>query len=195
MGGTPSCSMDMLTRSLLLALTLSLPLLCQAPQATSDHKRLARQVGVWDAALEYLDFNTGRPARSKGTSVRKQPLGPLWLVDSFQAEVMGMPFQGMGTTGYDPAKQKLVGTWVDSMTPSLLVVEGSWDAAGKVMTLSGTGVGQDGEPAKTTLRTTVKSDDEHVFEMFTQLPDGKDVKLMTITYTRRTRALDKVRDR
>lgn len=195
MRGTPARTMDMLTRSLLLALTLSVPLLGQAPQATPDHQRLARQVGVWDAALEYLDFNTGRPARSKGTSVRKQPLGPLWLVDSFQAEVMGMPFKGMGTTGYDPAKKKLVGTWVDSMTPSLLVVEGSWDAAGKVMTLSGTGVGQDGEPARTTLRTTVKHDDEHVFEMFTQLPDGKDVKLMTITYTRRTRALDQVRDR
>lgn len=195
MRGTPARSMDMLTRSLLFALALSVPVLSQAPQATPDHQRLARQVGVWDAALEYLDFNTGRPARSKGTSVRKQPLGPLWLVDSFQAEVMGMPFKGMGTTGYDPAKKKLVGTWVDSMTPSLLVVEGSWDAAGKVMTLSGTGVGQDGEPARTTLRTTVRSDDEHVFEMFTQLPDGKDVKLMTITYTRRTRALDQVRDR
>jgi len=99
----------------------------------------------------------------------------------------------MGTTGYDPVKKKLVGTWIDSMTPSLLVVEGAWDEDGKVMTLSGTGVGQDGEPARTTLVTTVRSDDEHVFEMFSQMPDGEDVKLMTITYTRRARALDRVR--
>lgn len=179
----------------LLALTLTSVVTAQLPQATRQHKLLARQVGVWDAQLDYLDFNTGKPARSKGVSTRQQPLGPLWLVDRFQAQMMGMPFKGMGTTGYDPQKKKMVGTWIDSMTPSLMVIEGNWDEQGKVLTMSGTGVGQDGEPAKTTLVTTVRSDDEHVFEMFSQLPNGEDVKLMTITYTRRTRALDKVRGR
>ena len=58
---------------------------------------------------------------------------------------------------------------------------------------SGTGTGVDGEPAKTTLKTTIHGRDKHVFEMFTQMPDGEDMKMMTITYTRRTRKMDEVR--
>lgn len=177
----------------LLALALAAPVAAQMPQPTKQHKMLAHQVGIWDAKLEYLDFATGKPATSKGVSIRKLPLGSFWLVDNFQADMMGMPFKGMGTTGYDPQKKKLVGTWIDSMTPSLMVVEGNFDEEGKVMTLSGMGVGMDGTPAKTTLKTTVHGKDKHVFEMFTQMPDGKDMKMMTITYTRRTRKMDEVR--
>ena len=40
--------------------------------------KLAEQAGVWNAEVVYLDFNTGKPATSKGTSIRKQPLGALW---------------------------------------------------------------------------------------------------------------------
>jgi hypothetical protein len=178
---------------LLASLTLVASLTAQTLQPTKQHRKLAEQAGVWNAEVVYLDFNTGKPATSKGTSIRKQPLGALWLVDSFQANMMGVPFKGMGTTGYDPIKKKMVGTWIDSMTPSLMVIEGNWDEAGKVLTMSGIGPGEDGEPVKTTLVTTVHSVDEHVFEMFTETPDGEDMKMMTITYTRRTRQMDKVR--
>lgn len=180
-------------QALLLALTFAAPLAAQMPQPTKQHKMLAMQVGTWNAKMEYLDFNTGKMTTSKGVSIRKQPLGSFWLIDNFQADMMGMTFKGMGVTGYDPQKKKLVGTWVDSMTPSLMVIEGNFDEAGKVMTMSGMGVGADGKPAKTTLKTTVHDKDKHVFEMFTQMPDGKDMKMMTITYTRRVRVMDEVR--
>jgi hypothetical protein len=177
----------------LFLLLATAPVAAQLPSMTKEHKLLAKQAGRWDAEMEYLDFETGKPARSKGISIRRQPLGGFWLIDNFQAEMMGMQFKGMGTTGYDPLKKKLVGTWIDSMTPSLMVVEGGWDKDRKVMTLSGMGVGQDGKPSRTTLKTTVHSDDRHVFEMFSQMPDGNDVKVMEITYTRRKRELDAVR--
>ena len=177
----------------LLALTFAAPLAAQMPQPTKQHKMLAMQVGTWDAKMEYLDFETGKPTTSKGVSIRKMPLGSFWLIDNFQADMMGMPFKGMGITGYDPEKKKLVGTWIDSMTPSLMVIEGNFDGEGKVMTMSGMGVGMDGKPAKTTMKTTVHGKDKHVFEMFSSMPDGKDMKLMTITYTRQVRKLDEVR--
>ena len=182
-------------KTALLALVLASGLTAQLTQPTEQHKMLAKQVGVWDASLEYLDFNTGEMAKSKGTSSRQQPLGPLWLVDRFQAQVMGMPFKGMGTTGYDPQKKKMVGTWIDSMTPSLMVIEGNWDEDGKVLTMSGMGPGEDGEPVKTTLVTTMHSTDKHVFQMFAETPGGEDMLMMTITYSKRTRTLDKVRGR
>ncbi|MCK5944251.1 MAG: DUF1579 domain-containing protein [Planctomycetes bacterium] len=183
----------MKTLSTFLTFAILAPLAAQEmPQPTKQHKMLAEQVGIWDAKMDMIDFTTGQPAQSKGTSVRKMPLGEFWLLDHFEADMMGMPFKGMGVTGYDPEKKKMVGTWIDSMTPSLMVIEGNWDKAGKVLTMSGQGVGMDGKPAKTTLITTVHGKDKHVFEMFTEMPDGKDVKLMTITYTRKARKMDKV---
>ena len=58
-----------------------------------------------------------------------------WTVSLFESEFMGMPFRGRSTLGYDPQKKKWVGTWVDSMSPSMFVMEGGYDAAGKVLTM------------------------------------------------------------
>lgn len=177
----------------LVSLALALPIVAQEmPQPGPEHKKLTSQVGTWSAELSYMGED-GQQTKSKGVSVRKAPLGGFWLIDNFQADMMGMKFRGQGTTGYDPAKKKYVGTWVDSMTPSLMVIEGNFDKTGKILTMEGMGQGFDGKPAKTRLVTTEKDKNTHVFEMFTQMPDGKFMKTMTITYTRQVRKMDKVR--
>jgi hypothetical protein len=35
----------------------------------------------------------------------------------------------MGSTGFDPMKGKYVGTWIDSMSPTMMVLEGDFDAS------------------------------------------------------------------
>ena len=35
-----------------------------------------------------------------------------------------MEFHGQGQTGYDPNKKKYVGTWVDSISPTIMIMEG-----------------------------------------------------------------------
>lgn len=185
----------MKTLSSLLALVLALPVAAQEggmPGPGPQHKKLAAQVGTWKAELEYMG-ETGEMEKSTGVSVRKQPLGGFWLIDNFQANMMGMQFRGQGTTGYDPAKKKYVGTWVDSMTPSLMIIEGNYDKTGKILTMEGMGQGFDGKPALTRLVWTDKDKNTQKFEMFTKLPDGKFMKTMTITYTRQVRKMDKVR--
>jgi hypothetical protein len=180
---------------LALAAALALPLCGQdhAPQGpTPRHAKLAQQVGTWTAQLEYQGMD-GKPTKSSGTSVRKQPLGGFWLIDNFEANLMGQKFRGQGTTGYDPIKKKYVGTWIDSMSPSLMVIEGNYDKAGKVLTMEGMGVDPLGQPSKARLVTTIKDQNTHVFEMFSQGPDGKFAKTMTITYQRRVRKMDRVR--
>ena len=98
---------------------------------------------------------------------------------------MGQPFQGHGVTGYDPVKKKYVGTWIDSMSPSLMMLEGSFDKASRVLTMKGMGVGVDGQPAMHSMVSTLLGPDKHTFEMYVPGADGKDMKVMTITYTRR----------
>lgn len=183
------------TARLLPALILATAASAQIRQASPQHTQLAQLVGVWDAAVEYVDVRTGKPARATGTSVQRQPLGSFWLVNNFEASLMGAPFRCMRTTGYDPVKEKLVGTWIDSMTPGMTVLEGSWDKRHKVMTLAGAGMDRRGRAAKVRLVTSILSDDQHVSEVFMKAQGGKDTKTMTITFTRRNRKMDKVRDR
>ena len=54
---------------------------------------------------------------SKGIEKNELLKGGLWLISRFEGEVVGTPFTGIGTFGYDPAEKKYVGTWVDTMTP------------------------------------------------------------------------------
>ena len=44
--------------------------------------------------------------------------GGLWVASTFQGDFGGMTFEGRGQFGYDPAKKKYVGTWIDSMSPA-----------------------------------------------------------------------------
>ena len=86
------------------------------------------------------------PIESKGTEKNELLQGGMWLVSRFEGEMVGMPFTGVGTFGYDPIEKKYVGTWVDSMTPHLMIMKGDYDAATKTMT--STGEGRDARPAK-----------------------------------------------
>ena len=65
--------------------------------------------------------------------------------------------------------------------------------AGKVLTMTGMGMGHDMKPAKHRMTTTLHGKDKHVFEMYVTGSDGQEMKTMTITYTRRAPKLDKVK--
>jgi hypothetical protein len=51
--------------------------------------------------------------------------------------MMGMPFEGLGTTAYDNARKVWTSTWVDNMSTAILTMEGKWDDATKSMTSTG----------------------------------------------------------
>ena len=173
--------------SALITLTLALPIAAQGmpemPKPTKEHQKLAVRAGSWDASIESMG-PTGSMEKSKGKSVAKVAYGGFWLVEDFKAEFMGMKFQGQGMTGYDPVKGKYVGTWVDSMSPYLMTLEGNFDDTGKILTMTGMGMGMDGKMAKHRLVTHEKNANHAVMEMFVTGPDGKEMKAMTINYTR-----------
>jgi Protein of unknown function (DUF1579) len=172
----------MTIRSLAAALVtlLAAPLFAQdMPKPGPEHQKLHANAGTWDAAIDSMG------QKSTGVSENKVTLGGFWLVDHFTGEFGGMKFEGRGFTGYDPIKGKYVGTWFDSMSPSMMVLEGSYDAAGKVLTMTGMGVGMDGKPAMHRMVTTHTGADTMEFEMFVTGADGKETPMMKISYTRR----------
>jgi hypothetical protein len=148
------------------------------------HKAIADMAGTWDAEVTMYWGPT--PAKSKGVSENRLVLGGRWVEQRFKSEMMGQPFEGLGYTGYDNFKKKYVGTWMDNMTTAVMVTEGTFDAAGKVMTSTST---MDdvatGKPTTVRMTTTVMDADNHHFEMFGPGPDGKEMKQMEIHYRRR----------
>jgi hypothetical protein len=172
------------TAALVSLLAAAVPALAQMPPpppSGPEHEMLRRDVGVWDATIEMFGPPGAPPMVSKGTETVTM-LGPFWQVGDFKAEMFGQPFEGKGITGYDPAKKKYVGTWVDTISTSISTVEGTYDAAKRTMTGTMEGVGPDGAMTKTKQTTEWTDADTRVFTMYA--PDGA-TPMMKISYKRR----------
>jgi hypothetical protein len=151
----------------------------ESPKPGPEHEKIKELAGTWDAVMKMGD------AESKGTMVWKVDLGGLWLTSEFQGEFGGEKFTGKGFDSYDPIKKKYVGVWVDSMSTSPMVSEGTYDKAGKVLTMTGEGPGMDGKPTKYKMTTEHKDKDTLFWTMYMPGEDGKDTPMFTITYKRR----------
>jgi hypothetical protein len=153
---------------------------------TAEHKILASEEGTWDAVVKSFEGGPGaEPTISKGTEVNTLLPGGLWLVSKFEGEFGGVKFEGRGQFGYDPNKKKYVGTWIDSMQPTMSLLEGEYDAKTKTMTYIGEGTGPDGKTKyDQRMVTTTKSEGSRVFTLYMKI-DKNEMKLLEITYTKR----------
>jgi len=146
------------------------------PKPGPEHEMLKKLEGTWDATTKAGGME------SKGTMTYKMALGGLWLMSKFEGDFAGTKFEGHGMDSYDPMKKKFVGVWVDSMSASPLVMEGTYDKEKKAITMVGEGPGMDGKPAKYKTVSEMKDDDNVVFNLY--MGDGKE-PMMTITYKRK----------
>lgn len=152
------------------------------PKPGPEHAHLKTAEGTWDVTVE-----TPGQTPVKGTSVMKMAMNDFWLVDRFSCDWNGAKFEGHGGTGYDPIKKKYVSTWIDNMSPALTVTEGTFDPQTKILTMTGDGCNEKGEPVKVRTLTIHKDANTVVFEMYHKGADGKEAKVMTITYLRKKR--------
>jgi hypothetical protein len=155
---------------------------------TAEHEILAADVGTWDATIKTFMGGPGsEPSVSKGVEVNELMAGGLWILSRFEGTFGPAKFEGRGQFGYDPVKKKYVGTWVDSMSPTLSVLEGNYDAKTRTMTYVGDGYDPD-HKAKYTQKmvTTTKDDGTRVFSLYMKFEgEPSEAKFMEITYTKR----------
>ncbi len=113
-----------------------------------EHAWLQRFVGEWASESEAI-FAPGQPAlRSTGLE-RTRSIGGIWIIAEHTGDApTGEPVTSVMTLGYDPKKNKVVGTWIDSTTSHLWALEGSLDLAANTLTLEAEGPGF-ADPAKT----------------------------------------------
>jgi hypothetical protein len=120
-----------------------------------------------------------------GSATRKVILDGRVMVEELSSSMMGMPFKGQGMHGYDNVTGKHWSTWVDSMSTGLMVSEGTCDAQG-ACTFTGTYNDAVTKGPKTLRMTSRWSNPTtQVFEMYGPGPDGKEMKMMEITYNKK----------
>lgn len=148
----------------------------EGPKPGPEHDELKKLVGTWDLTMKFGGMET------KGTATYKMDLGGLWLASTVDSEIFGSKFSGKGYDTYDLAKKKYVGIWIDSMSTSPMIMEGTLDKATKTMTMTGVGPGEDGKPTKYRSVSAMPDENTINFKMYTG--DGTE-PAFTIVYKRR----------
>lgn len=150
------------------------------PDPKKEHEWLKRFVGEWETSSECPTGPNGETMETSGTMTARM-LGGFWVVCESTMNAMDTKVNAIQTIGYDPEKEKYVGTWVDSMMNHLWQYEGSVDASGKKLILDteGPNLMKDGETAKFRDAYEFKSPDHIVVTSSMQGEDGEWVTFMT----------------
>jgi hypothetical protein len=152
------------------------------------HKHLGQFVGKWDTVVRMWWEGPGKPpVESKGASEIKWIMDGRFLLEESSGQMMGMPYRGMGITGYDNFKKKYVVSYIDNMGTAMVTGEGKFDMANKVLTSFGKMdepmTGEHDKTVKYVLRLLGK--DKYVFEIFDEVGGPSEFKVVEITYTRK----------
>jgi Protein of unknown function (DUF1579) len=104
-----------------------------------EHQWLDQLIGEWNYESECIMGQDQSPAKFRGTEVVRS-LGGVWIIAEGEGE---MPDGGLGKTimtlGFDPQKDRFVGTFIGAMMTHLWPYNGTFDADAKILTLDSEG--------------------------------------------------------
>jgi hypothetical protein len=155
------------------------------PLPGPHHAVLKDLEGTWDfVAVTYMDFGV-TAVTNDGVAENRLVVNDLWLVTDFKTSILDVPYRGHEILGFDVVKGRYVGTWVDSMSTSMMTSEGTYDEATRTLTL--TMKGRDGTGAEVVMKgiTRFIDKDHHAWTAKLLLPDGEEIVTMEIRYERR----------
>ena len=146
---------------------------------------MAKSAGAWSAAVTMWMQPGAPPTTATMETNNEMILGGRYLQGMHKGTMMGMPFEGMGITGYDNAKKIFVSSWVDNMGTGIIYMEGAWDENTKSVNLTGKSTDPlTGKDIPTREVWKFVDDTHQVLEMyFTQ--KGQEFKGMEIAYTKK----------
>jgi hypothetical protein len=154
-------------------------------QPGEPHKQLAGLAGSWTTTSKEWMEPGKPPAESTGSVDMKTLLDGRFLQQEFTGNMMGQPYVGIGTTGYDNLTKKYVTTWIDSMGTGIFTMEGTGSADGKTITMHGSHPDPMGGVMKHRAIWTFPDPNTQIFEMYGAHGKEKEFKMMEITYKRK----------
>ena len=150
-----------------------------------NHQLLALLAGRWTFATKLWMEPGAPPESSTGTAVYTPLMDGRFIQGEYTGTFGGMPFRGLGLTGYDNVAQHFTATWADNMGTSIMLMTGSYDPATRTFTYKGDmdDMMKPGKKVKVRQVVKVLNDDSHTMEWY-ETRGGKEIKTMEIAYTR-----------
>jgi hypothetical protein len=150
------------------------------------HKMLASEAGSWTTESSMWMDPSAPPEKSTGSAEIKMAYGGRYQTSVHKGTIMGQPFEGTATVGYNNASKKFESTWMDNMGTGVMYSTGDYDAASKSITFSGRCVDPMTGKEKTFREIyTIVDDNTRKMEMFDTDPSGKEYKSMEMTMKRK----------
>lgn len=148
-------------------------------------KMMASWDGNWDEDIK-MWMAPGAPEQTmKASCTNRMILGGRYQESTHKGDFMGMPFEGIGTLGWDNAGKFFVNTWIDNFGTGMMISTGTWDEKTKTITLKGSMTDpMTGKPVQIRETLRIVNDDTQIMEQFT-MKDGQEFKNMEIKMTRR----------
>ena len=148
------------------------------------HERLAEMAGEWTGQVETWAVPGMEPMVSVSSVVREMTLDGRVIEERWSGEMMGMPFQGHGRTGYNNVTEDYWSTWTDNVSTGLMTFTGQYDAESDRYEFTGSYV----DPvSKQTVDTRSVSHSpesgKEIMEMF-ETRGGEEIMTMRITLTK-----------
>jgi len=151
------------------------------------HKKLASEVGTWQAKTQMWMAPGAPPMESAGVSKVTPLMDGRFIQVEMGGEMPGMgPYKGLGIYGFDNVAQKFVAIWLDNHGTGIMKGEGELSDDGKVLTWEFTGnCPITKAPIKIREVETVTGPNTKTIESFGIPPKGtEEMKIMRIELTR-----------
>lgn len=150
----------------------------------NEHKQMSSGVGEWKAATKMWMDPSQPPMMMDAMVTNEMILGGRYMVSRYKGQMMGMPFEGISTMGYDNATKKYVSSWVDNMGTGMMYMEGKWREDIKGIEFTGNGVDpQTGKEIPMRQLFMIKDDNMQTMEMY-ENRNGKEMKTMEMTLSK-----------
>ncbi|MBL9032000.1 MAG: DUF1579 family protein [Phycisphaerae bacterium] len=166
----------------------------KAGQPGPEHARFKMMEGTWDCAVKMYDPSnpSAEPQESKAVMVNRLVLDGRFIHHDYKGDMMGMPFVGAGTFGFNNVSKKYEVTWTDSMSTCIMFTTGTYDEATKTYTMTGEIDNPMGGKSKMRELIKIVDNNKHIMEMFSTDPGKEECRCMVITYTRSTKPMSSV---
>ncbi len=159
---------------------------CPKSEPQLQHEWLHKMVGEWECEGEATMAPDQPPAKWKATETVRS-VGGLWIIAEGSGDMPGGGKSSMVLTlGYDPAKQRFVGTFIASMMTHMWVYNGSLDEGQKVLTLDTEGPSPDGSTARYQDVIEIRDENERTLSSYLIAADGQRHRFMHAVYRRKS---------
>jgi hypothetical protein len=89
-------------------------------------KKLAQLVGNWNSKVHVYESAMGPESETSGKSTYGWAFGGMHIEGKHQMKMMGKPFDGRSTWGYDTQKKQYQMVWTDTMMPAAFMYYGTF---------------------------------------------------------------------